>query len=202
MPNIIVFGGSFNPPGTHHRRIARELSKLFDEVIIVPCGFRPDKSKTNEVEPHHRLAMCRISFADLERVTVDTFDVEHNQYTPLCLLQKRYESRGEITHFIGSDLIQGGRDDNSPIQSYWKRGKWVWENCRFIVGKRPGYPVSQADLPKNSSVLDFSFGGSSTKIRQEISDGKLNPRHLSKAMIAYITDNHLYGLGSYEEGNQ
>ena len=33
--NIVVFGGTFNPPGLHHRLIAEALAKQFDEVIVV-----------------------------------------------------------------------------------------------------------------------------------------------------------------------
>ena len=32
---IAVFGGSFNPPGVHHRQIATLLAQSFDEVVVV-----------------------------------------------------------------------------------------------------------------------------------------------------------------------
>jgi nicotinic acid mononucleotide adenylyltransferase len=40
---IVIFGGSFNPPGLHHRKLAMALAERFDQVIILPCGSRPDK---------------------------------------------------------------------------------------------------------------------------------------------------------------
>ena len=48
---IAVFGGSFNPPGKHHRLIAELLAKDFDKVLVVPCGPRPDKATTQEIDP-------------------------------------------------------------------------------------------------------------------------------------------------------
>ena len=58
---IAVFGGTFNPPGLHHRAIAIELSKHFDEVVIVPCGPRDDKPKTKDVEPIARATILAIA---------------------------------------------------------------------------------------------------------------------------------------------
>ena len=45
LKNIAVLGGSFDPPTISHLQLASEVINLlgFDEVLIVPCGARPDK---------------------------------------------------------------------------------------------------------------------------------------------------------------
>ena len=58
---IALFGGSFNPPGTHHREIAEMLARHFDEVRIVPCGPRPDKPLVGEMPSIFRAALCSVS---------------------------------------------------------------------------------------------------------------------------------------------
>ena len=76
MPQrIAVFGGSFNPPGLHHRLVAEALVGHFDRIIVVPCGPRPDKLTTNDVETVYRAALADIAFRDLPRVEVDLFDL-------------------------------------------------------------------------------------------------------------------------------
>ena len=54
MKKIGIFGGSFNPPGKHHRDIVEKLSDFFDEIIIVPCGGRPDKNFYNVASEHRK----------------------------------------------------------------------------------------------------------------------------------------------------
>ncbi|MCE9519467.1 MAG: hypothetical protein K8R87_07945 [Verrucomicrobia bacterium] len=72
MPRrIALFGGSFNPPGLHHRRIAEILAARFDEVRVVPCGPRPDKPGVSEVPGPFRAALCDLTFGDLDRVEKD-----------------------------------------------------------------------------------------------------------------------------------
>jgi hypothetical protein len=59
---VAVFGGSFNPVTNAHLNCAAEIihSKLADEVWLVPCGARPDKSslKTSYL---HRMIMCHLA---------------------------------------------------------------------------------------------------------------------------------------------
>ena len=64
---IAIFGGSFNPPGLHHRRLAETLARKFDEVRVIPCGPRPDKEATNAVPAIFRAALCDITFGGMRR---------------------------------------------------------------------------------------------------------------------------------------
>ena len=74
-PQIAIFGGSFNPPGLHHRQIVEVMSREFDSVIVVPCGPRPDKETVNDVDPVHRAALADIAFRGIDRVQVELFDL-------------------------------------------------------------------------------------------------------------------------------
>ncbi|HSJ03477.1 MAG: nicotinate (nicotinamide) nucleotide adenylyltransferase, partial [Verrucomicrobium sp.] len=74
MPRrIALFGGSFNPPGLHHRRIALLLAESFDEVRVIPCGPRPDKPEVGSVPSVFRAALCDLTFGDMPGVAVDLF---------------------------------------------------------------------------------------------------------------------------------
>ncbi|MEW6302035.1 MAG: NAD(+)/NADH kinase [Verrucomicrobiota bacterium] len=165
---VALFGGSFNPPGLHHRGIAERLIRHFDEVLVIPCGPRPDKQATNDVDPIYRAVMTDIAFRGLPRVAVELFDLEQATFTRTHQLQDMFAHRGELWHVVGTDLIQGGHKGRSYIQRFWQKGREIWERLNFAVIVRPGYHFNQADLPPHHHVIEFDCDGSSRSIRERL----------------------------------
>jgi len=189
---IALFGGSFNPPGLHHRRIAELLAEHFDEVRIVPCGPRPDKPEVNSVPPVFRAALADITFGDLDRVVVDLFDLEHDTFTRNYRLEERYTPRGEVWHVVGADWLTGGKIGESAIHTGWEQGPRLWENSRFLVLTRPGHDLDPADLPPQSEVLTLELAESSTDIRDLILHGEEASHLLTERADRYIRRYGLY----------
>ena len=125
MPQIALFGGSFNPPGQHHRLIAEALVRHFDEVIVVPCGPRPDKPATNDVDPVHRAALADIAFRGLPKARVELFDLELATFTRTDELDARFSADGDIWHVVGAGLIAGGARGES-VHYYRKSKKFIF----------------------------------------------------------------------------
>lgn len=193
MPaRIAVFGGSFNPPGLHHLRIAQALSARFDQVLVVPCGPRDDKSATNLLPPIYRAVMADLAFSDVPKVEVDLFDMEQERFTRTCDLDLRYASRGEVWHVVGVDLIKGGAKGRSEIQRSWMQGPQLWLNARFAVFTRPGYAFDPADLPPNHELIDLEVPGASSDIRQRIAHGESVQDLVTPRVHAYIERYGLY----------
>lgn len=165
---IAIFGGSFNPPGLHHRRIAEALCQEFDRVIVYPCGSRPDKPTVNDVDSVFRATMVDLCFADLPKVEICLDDLEKDKFSRTHELQERYADRGEIWHVIGSDLVEGGREGKSFIHRVWHHAEDMWRNLNFAVIARPGYDVTHQDLPPRSRVVHFEAPGASSHIREQI----------------------------------
>jgi NAD+ kinase len=167
---VCLFGLSANPPGVHHRKIALKLAKMpvCDKVIVIPCGGRPDKLTTNDIDPVHRAAMVDMTFAGIPKVEVDNFDLGNVTYTPAIELQARYGHLGQVWHFVGPDLVKGGASGESPIQKTWKDGVNVFGTLNFIVGYHPRYKVESRDWPKNSQGLPLDFSGRSRLIREKV----------------------------------
>lgn len=165
---LALFGGSFSPPGLHHRAIIEELARHFDEVLVVPCGPRPDKPSTNDVEPIYRASLADIAFRGMPRVTVELFDLEQATFTRTHELHDRFAGRGEVWHVVGSDLITGGRDGKSFVHTAWERGPELWKSLNFAVLKRPGHDLGPGDLPPKHRVIDVQFKGSSQTIREKL----------------------------------
>jgi nicotinate (nicotinamide) nucleotide adenylyltransferase len=162
---IVIFGGSFNPPGNHHVEIARQLAERFDEVVVVPCGPRSDKGTTTDSDTVHRAIMCDMAFRGIPRVRVDLFDLERVLFTPTRELADRYrDADTEVWHCIGADLVKGGAEGASQIQRSWVGGNDLWNDERFVVWNRDGYPLNDGDLPPRSVRVDSSVGGASSSV--------------------------------------
>lgn len=168
VKRIAIFGGSFNPPGVHHRKIVEMLAVKFDQVKVIPCGPRPDKKTTNDIAPLHRAVMCDLTFSNIaSNVSVELFDLENNTFTPNYELQKIYEYEGEIWHVVGTDIILGGKSGNSDIQQFWVHGKEIWDSFNFVVIKRKDIQIDPNDLPTHSIVFDDDNSGASENIRNK-----------------------------------
>jgi len=193
MPRrIALFGGSFNPPGLHHRLIAELLAKHFDEVLVVPCGPRPDKPDVTNVPSVCRAALCDMTFDGVANTSVDLFDLEQDTFTRNHALQDRYESRGEIWHVVGADWLTGGAEGKSAIHTGWENGSELWMRSHFAVLTRPGHQLNEADLPPNHVLLPVELDGSSTQIRQLLLHGNEAAHLLTARANRYISRYGLY----------
>lgn len=189
---IAVFGGSFNPPGRHHRLVAELLAKDFDKVLIVPCGPRPDKATTWQIDPVHRAALVNLAFRDLLKVEIDNSDLEYVIFTRTHELQQRYESRGELWHVIGADVAEGGAKGESFIHRVWQEGPRLWNELNFIVLQRPGYALAPEDLPLRHRLVEYGDAGSSSAIRENIFHRRDVSGSIDPAVGEYIERHGLY----------
>lgn len=193
MPRrIALFGGSFNPPGLHHRRIAALLAERFDEVRIIPCGPRPDKPMVASVPSVFRAALCDLTFGDLARTVVDLFDLEQDTFTRNIELEQRFASEGEVWHVVGADWLTGGAEGRSLIHTGWERGPELWNRSRFAVLTRPGHEINQPDLPPHSELFPIQLDDSSTEIRDLLLHGESASHLLTEPARRYVERYGLY----------
>lgn len=201
----VLFGGAFNPSGMHHREIARALAgmPMFDEVVVVVCGPRPDKPTTNDIDPVHRAVIADLTFGPLApEVRVDISDLELNTFTRTHELDDRYSRDGrEVWHLVGTDLIAGGKDGASVIHRGWVHGPELWRRLHFVVAIREGMAFDERDLPPNHIVLRVGSGGSSRDIRQAAADHRSLDGLVVPSVADYIERHNLYrgGTGSREK---
>lgn len=193
-PRIAIFGGSFNPPGAHHRAVAVALTPHFDRIIVVPCGPRPDELTVNDVEPWHRAALADITFRGMPKVEVDLFDLELASFTTNDVFETRYGHLGELWHVVGSDLCKGGGCGESAIHLNWERGAQMWRELNFCVMSRDGFEVGTADLPPRHKLLRFppQLCGASAEIREKIFKRQPYAAMVTPDVAAYIERYGLY----------
>ena len=147
---IAIYGGSFNPPGVHHRSTALMLCRHFDEVVIVPCGPRPDKPVTNSVEPIYRAAMVDLSFRGIPKARVDLFDLESSTFTRTYELDRRFKSEGTVWHVVADEFVRGGQGNESHIQREWTRGKRALERSE-LRDPEPFRPAAGSGGPSSKA---------------------------------------------------
>ena len=180
--------------------MVEELVKIFDEIIIVPCGPRPDKETTNDILPIHRAVMADLAFGGIPKVAVDLSDLELAEFTRTWELQEKYQNLGEIWHVIGTDLTDGGNEGKSFIQREWVRGSEIWEKFNFAVFQRDSYDDmtgfgaygNPKDFPPHSEVIHFHGTGSSSNIREKIFKRQSTNDLMHPKVHLYISRYDLY----------
>ena len=191
MKKIAIYGGSFNPPGIHHKEIILSLLSLgiFEYVMVIPCGQRNDK---NMVSSDKRREMIELAFSNIPGCIINNLNLDLNIFTSNYRYEKIFGCLGELWHVIGSDLMVNAHKKESLIQKKWENGEWIFNNLNFVVIKRPGFDFKDIDLPFKNTVFSPEIKGSSTDIRNTINMTGVN-YEVDGLVLSYIKNNKLYG---------
>ncbi len=196
---IGVFGGAFDPPHTAHVALARAgLNQLkLDELQVFPTGDAWHKPRT--LSPaHDRVAMARLAFADVPRVTVDERETQRAgpTYTVDTLEQLQQEHPQAQLY-----LLLGG--DQARALPTWRRWEDVLRLAIICVALReestpvPGGFDHQFDYPdairarlQHLTMAPMAVG--STQIRSRIAAGQGIDDLVPGPVARYIAQHQLY----------
>jgi nicotinate-nucleotide adenylyltransferase len=196
---IGMFGGSFDPPHLAHVALARAaVAQLqLDVLLIIPAGQAWYKERALSAAGD-RLAMSRLAFDGLERVQVDTRELERPgpSFTIDTLEALQAENPGAQLHLII------GKDQFLALTT-WHR----WEDLVQLAiiciadradpaGAEAGFS-SQVRLPQPLKHLQLPLMPfSATDIRRKIASGAATPQSLARlvpeAVARYIEHHRLY----------
>ena len=179
MPEIALFGGSFDPPHVGHLLAAAYVlaTEPIDELWFVPVLQHPF-AKPLAAPYDHRVLLCERLAAQLPRARVSRAEEESGQARTVDLLEwlHRRHPGTRWTLVLGSDL-----DAEKP---QWKRFDRVEQLARIVSVRRGGYEGADAavTLPEVSS----------TQVRALLRSGGDASRLVPRTVLEAIRDAGTY----------
>jgi nicotinate-nucleotide adenylyltransferase len=191
-----LFGGAFDPPHRTHVALAQAAIEhlQLDILHVVPTGFAWHKQRPLTAA-EHRLAMCRLAFADVYRAMVDGRETLRSgpTYTIDTLQELQAQYPGAQLY-----LIMG--EDQARALATWHRAEdlgraaiiCVASRSETVSAARPadlpskldGQPLQRLQLPP--SPLN------ATEIRDLSARGQSVSALVFESVARYIEHHHLY----------
>ena len=191
-----IYGGSFSPPHYGHIGAARAFVDEIapDKLLIMPSGRSPHKTADRPVSAAHRLAMARLAFAGIDKLTVSDWEIRRPGPSYTANTLQHFSSRGELFFLCGTDMFL--------TLPHWYRPDVIFQNAVIVLAFRDEWH----DREIRSAAEDYKkeFGArivflknpirplSSTEVREAIARGKDLSAYLTPAVKEYIDANHLY----------
>lgn len=196
MKNILIYGGSFDPPHLGHIKTACAVQKkfAFDRFIFVPCK-QPVLKAESLASPKQRLDMLELALAPHAQFKFEIDTRELDRDTPsfmvdtLISIQQDYKNNASITLLLGMDSFL-----ELPRWHQWKK---IITLCDLLVIQRAGehHPKEISFLlPCRLNFFDAgNYPIASSKLRERIKAGEqLEKNLLPEAVYDYIMIHRLY----------
>lgn len=174
MPEVALFGGSFDPPHVGHFLAAAYVlaTEPVDELWLVPV-FRHPLGKPLKAPYDHRVSLCEAMVKVLPRIRVSRAEQESGKTHTVDLLEWLRE-RHPHTRFA---LVLGTDVDSEKPQ--WKSFDRLEKLARIITVQRAGHGRASAPGPAIPEV-------SSTQVRSLLASGGDASRLVPRAVLDVI----------------
>jgi nicotinate-nucleotide adenylyltransferase len=191
-----LFGGAFDPPHRTHVALAQAAVEQLglDVLHVVPTGHAWHKQRPLTAA-EHRLAMCRLAFADVGRAVVDARETLRSgpTYTFDTLQELKAEYPGARIY-----LIMG--EDQARALATWHRAEELGRTAIICVASR-----AEADTAASPADVSLPLHGSplqrlqlppsplnATEIRDLSARGQSVAPLVFESVARYIAQHHLY----------
>lgn len=205
MPNLILFGGSFDPIHLGHLQIANvALAEVpAEKLLFIPCKFPVHKAPTH-ANTIDRLNMLKLAIGGYEHFEISDIEISNDRpsYTvdTLAKIQTLYPQH-QLFFLIGTDSLQQFET--------WHRYETILQRCNLIAVERPQHSIDstllshfncfkkyqEMSVNKTGQIL-FLQGNipdiSSTELRMNLTRQKELGNLLPKAVADYIEAKKLY----------
>jgi nicotinate-nucleotide adenylyltransferase len=191
-----LFGGAFDPPHRTHVALAQvAIAQLeLDILYVVPTGHAWHKQRTL-TDAQHRLAMCRLAFAEVYRAEVDEREMLRSGPTyTIDTLQELQAQHPQAQLY----LVMG--EDQARALATWHRAEELARAAILCVASRTESIgiASPAEVPpglSGSSLLRLHLPPSplnATEIRDLTARGQSVSTLVPESVARYIDQHHLY----------
>ena len=193
LPEIAVFGGSFDPPHLGHVFLAAYALSVasIERVLVVPVFQHAFGKPLSPFE--HRLAMCKLAFRDLRRVEVSDLERELGGVSRTLRLVEalavRYPNH-RLRTLIGTDIL--------AESARWQGFDRVAERAPLLVALRGGHVDASVshengtrpDVPGSTAPILPEI--SSTEIRDALRRGESPTDRVPSSVVHYAQAYALY----------
>ena len=199
--NIVIFGGSFNPPHKGHLNAAMAAAKQLraDRFLIIPDYLPPHKELSADApEPEQRLELCKLCFAGVPGAEVSDLELRRGgkSFTSDTLRQLKEEHPdAELTLLVGSDMLR--------TLDTWHEADYILKTARifaFSRAKGDKEPIREAAKSLKTrfgariEILELkTLPAASTDIRRALRF-RGGTGLLTDEVYAYIVKHRLYGV--------
>jgi len=186
IKKIALFGTSADPPSNGHKKIIKELSKIYNLVISYASN---NPSKKHSENLYFRSLLLETLIKDFKNPKI-SFDQDLSSPWAISSIRKCKKKYNliDIDYVIGSDLLEE--------IIVWKNINELFKEANLFIIPRVDYPIKEKSLEiikefhgkYKISVLKIPKI-SSSNIRESI-----NYSGLPKCLIPIIKKNNLYSL--------
>ncbi len=202
MRRVGVFGGTFDPVHYGHLVVAEEVYATLHlaEMVFVPAGQPPHKTREVITAAEHRLAMLELAIASNPHFTISLVDLDRPgpSYTvdTLRLLRQQWGEETAIYFVIGGDSL-------GDLLSWYDPPGILEQLSHLVAIRRPGYNESEeyydwleARLPgikQRLLVVEApQFEISATDLRLRVAEGRPIKYQTPDSVESYIIQYGLY----------
>lgn len=196
---IGIYGGTFAPVHNGHVKAAEEFFRQMelDLLYIIPAAVPPHKHIDASDDPHHRLKMCELAFAGMERVFVSDMEIARGgrSYTVDTLRALTGEDR-RLFLLMGTDMML--------TLDQWREAEEIFRLCYPVYMRRENDPIIEGQIVAKNKEYLARYGKivrrvpmefvdiSSTEIRDRVKHGAPIDGVVPPAVVHYIKEHQLY----------
>lgn len=206
MQNILIYGGSFDPPHFGHLNTAINVQHYFhfDQVVFLPCKT-PVLKKTTQASAIERVEMLKILLKDHSEFTISTKEIDRK--TPSYMSETLKNFRDELGSTISITLLLG-MDAYQSLPQWFEAEKIpALSNLLIIYRQNTQKTLLNSLFTRvSSNPLDLlnsphglmaffdagNFAISSTQIRENIHSKNTIIDELPLEIAKYIHQHKLY----------
>ena len=190
-----MLGGAFDPPHKTHVALAEAaIAQLgLDILYVIPTGQAWHKTRAL-TQGRHRLALCALAFADVNKAQVDAREIERGgpSYT-VDTLHELHAQHPQAEFY----LVMGA--DQARALPTWSRAEELRRLAIICVAGRGDSEADAESIPQ----AELDSGGfrilqlppspvSATAVRQQLASQQSIEALVPPAVARYIEEHHLY----------
>jgi nicotinate-nucleotide adenylyltransferase len=194
-----ILGGTFDPVHLGHLEIAAavEDSLGLDEVVFIPAGRSPFKTRHKLTPAGERLEMLRLALEGKPRYRASTVEIERPgpSYTvaTIAALREASDKEAELYFIMGWDSLAGFPK--------WREPARIIGMCTLVAVPRPGFKKPdltrlEKAVPGISKKVVFTDGPlvdiSASAIRDVAARGEDIGHLVPRPVADYIREHGLY----------